>query len=108
MSEVKVTCPDCGNVVLTSEQIRLVKCTVAAWSYYEFRCPECNELVRKDAGADIVSLLASAGIPTELWVVPSEALERHAGPAISYDDVLDFALRIADADVIAVLEITHG
>jgi hypothetical protein len=27
-------------------------------------------------------------------VVPAEALEEHTGPAITYDDVLDFALRL--------------
>ena len=28
----------------------------------------------------------------EHWVIPAEALEEHHGAAITYDDVLDFAL----------------
>lgn len=107
MTEISVACPTCGTVTLTSERIRLVKCTVAAWSYYEFRCLKCGELVHKEAGSEIIDRLGSAGIPTELWIVPDEALEQHTGPAISYDDVLDFAQHIHSADIIAILETTH-
>ena len=37
----------------------------------------------------------------EPWAVPAEVLERHDGPALGYDDVLDFALWLDRADLVA-------
>lgn len=73
-------------------QVRLVVCSVPDWSFYEFTCGQCRDDIRKPAGPEVVSLLRSGGVKAERWVVPAEAMESHEGPAISYDDVLDFAL----------------
>lgn len=100
MTTIKASCPGCGDVELTPQQVRLVVCSVKAWSYYGFSCPECLEDVRKPAGTDVVSLLASGGVVAERWVVPAEVLEEHSGPALSYDDVLDFALWLDSADLV--------
>lgn len=55
-------------------------------------------MVEKKADDEIVALLSSAGV--HLDNVPGEALEGHAGRAIDYDDVLDFALWLSCHDVI--------
>lgn len=98
MSTIKASCPCCGDVELTPAQVRLVVCTVPDWSYYSFTCTECRQEVRKPAGSDVVSLLQSGGVPAESWTVPAEALEEHRGEPVTYDDVLDFALRLQQTD----------
>lgn len=101
MTTIKASCPGCGDVELTPAQVRLVVCTVKSWSYYAFICTQCQDEVRKPAGRDVVALLISGGVVAEPWTVPSEALEEHHGPALTYDDVLDFALWLGSADLVA-------
>jgi len=98
MATIKASCPTCGDVELTAAQVRLVVCTVSDWSYYSFTCDQCSDEVRKPAGAEVVSLLRTGGVRPERWTVPAEALENHEGPVIGYDDVLDFALWLEQAD----------
>lgn len=101
MTTIKASCPSCGDVELTPSQVRLVVCSVKAWSYYAFVCTTCLEEIRKPAGRDVVALLISGGVVAEPWTVPAEALEEHSGPVLSYDDVLDFALWLDNADLVA-------
>ena len=104
MTTIKASCPSCGDVELTPPQVRLVVCSVKAWSYYAFTCGTCLEEIRKPAGRDVVALLVSGGVIAEPWSVPAEALEAHDGPALGYDDVLDFALWLEHApDPLAAL-----
>lgn len=92
MTTIKASCPCCGDVELTPDQMRLVVCTKAEWSYYAFECPGCGDEVRKPADEEIVSLLISGGVDASPWHIPAEFFEEHTGSTISYDDVLDFAL----------------
>jgi hypothetical protein len=101
MTTIKASCPSCGDVELTPQQVRLVVCSVKAWSYYAFTCTNCLEEIRKPAGRDVVALLISGGVIAEPWSVPAEVLEEHSGPALNYDDVLDFALWLDGADLVA-------
>lgn len=102
MTTIKASCPSCGDVELTSAQVRLVVCSIQDWSFYAFTCHSCHDEVRKPAATDVVTLLQSGGVLAEVWSVPAEAMENHAGPAISYDDVLDFALRLQALDDVTV------
>ncbi len=102
MTTIKASCPTCGDVTLTPADVRLVVCTVPAWSFYAFACTACDQEVRKAATEDVVRLLRSGGIVAEAWAVPAEALEEHAGADIDWDDVLDFTLALgADVDLVA-------
>jgi hypothetical protein len=101
MTTIKASCPSCGDVELTPQQVRLVVCSVKSWSYYAFTCTTCLEEIRKPAGRDVVALLISGGVVAEPWSVPAEVLEEHHGPTLSYDDVLDFALWLDTADLVA-------
>ena len=38
MTTIKASCPSCGDVELTPQQVRLVVCSVKSWSYYAFTC----------------------------------------------------------------------
>lgn len=98
MTTIKTTCPSCGDVELTPPQVRLVVCNVADWSYYAFHCSGCSDEIRKPASSDVVSALRGGGVVAEEWKVPAEALEEKTGETVSYDDVLDFALRLQHCD----------
>lgn len=101
MTTIKASCPCCGDVDLTPVQVRLVTCSVPQWSYYTFVCTQCHDEIRKPAAPEIVHLLKTGGVVAERWAVPAEALEAHDGPAIAYDDVLDFALWLDRVDLVA-------
>ena len=97
------TCPVCGDVDLTPAQVRLVVCSRIEWSYYAFACTDCNDEIRKPADEEIISLLITGGVDADMWEIPAEALEEHIGPAITYDDVLDFVLALEDLDSFAAM-----
>jgi hypothetical protein len=100
-TQIKATCPECGEVNLTPEDVQLMVCTVQTLSYYAFDCGGCVRQVRKPADERIVSLLKSGGVRMQRWQVPAEVLEEKTGPALGYDDVLDFALAANDTDFLA-------
>lgn len=101
MTTIKASCPGCGEVELTSEDVTLRVASHAPLSYYQFTCPQCQDLVRKPADDHIVSLLMSGGVPAEVWEVPAEALEPRGGPDLTYDDLLDFVLQLGRDDLLA-------
>ncbi len=101
MTTIKASCPTCGEVELTSKDIALRVCNHAPLSYYAFTCPKCRDEVRKPADDHIVSLLMSGGVRPQMWEVPAEALEAKSGPALTYDDLLDFVLQLGRADFLA-------
>lgn len=103
MTTIKASCPCCGEVELTSADVRLMVCTEPSLSYYAFDCPTCNDEVRKPADEHIVALLISGGVPPTVFEVPAEALEAKAGPALGYDDLLDFVLHLGLSDHLAPL-----
>ena len=103
MTLIKASCPGCGEVELTPADVALMVCSHAPLSYYAFTCNGCGDEVRKPADDHVVSLLVSGGVPATVWEVPAEALEPHEGPSLSYDDLLDFALRLAETDLLASL-----
>ena len=104
MTTIKATCPGCGDVELASPQVRLVVCSVSAWSFYAFHCPTCTDEVRRHATDEVVRLLSTGGVTAEPWDVPAEALEERSGSSISWDDVLDFSLALDDVDLVAAAE----
>jgi hypothetical protein len=101
MTTIKASCPGCGEVELTSNDISLRVCSHGPLSYYSFTCPECQESIRKPADDHIVSLLMSGGVRAEVWEVPAEALEPKPGPDLNYDDLLDFVLQLGRDDMLA-------
>jgi hypothetical protein len=100
MTTIKASCPVCGDVSLTPGQVRVVACTRPEWSFYAFSCPGCGDEVSKPADEEIVTLLVSGGVRLEHWQIPAEAMEEHAGPAVTYDEVLDFALWIQGRELV--------
>jgi hypothetical protein len=103
MTTIKASCPSCGEVELTPADVSLMVCSHAPLSYYAFQCQGCATEIRKPADDHVVSLLVSGGVPAVVWELPAEFLEVKAGPALSYDDLLDFALQLGETDLLASL-----
>ena len=103
MTTIKASCPTCGEVELTPADVSLMVCSHAPLSYYAFDCRGCGDEVRKPADDHVVSLLVSGGVPAQVWELPAEAMEVKAGPALDYDDLLDFALQLGSTDLLASL-----
>jgi len=101
VTTIKASCPTCGEVELTSDDIALRVCNHAPLSSYSFVCPSCGDTVRKPADDHIVSLLMSGGVRAEVWEVPAEALEPKPGPDLTYDDLLDFVLHLGSDDLLS-------
>jgi hypothetical protein len=106
MTTIKASCPTCGGVELTPDDVALMVCSQASLSYYAFACPSCTDEVRKPADDHVVSLLISGGVPAQVWDVPAEALEVKSGPALTYDDLLDFALHLGAGDLLAAMALS--
>ena len=92
MTTIKATCPGCGEVELTPDDIELRVCTHAPASYYVFGCPACRNPIQKPADDRVIQLLISGGVKALVWELPDEVLEVHSGPAFTHDDLLDFHL----------------
>ena len=90
MTTIKATCPSCGEVSLTADDILLRIGAAASYNTYGFDCPSCSEFVEKPADERIVRLLLSGGVMPVLNHIPAEALENKTGPAINHDDILSF------------------
>ena len=101
MTTIKASCPVCGEIELTPADVSLMVCSSAPLSYYAFTCTTCLDEVRKPADDHVVSLLISGGVPAQVWELPAEAREMHTGPRLSYDDLLDFALKLGTTDLLA-------
>lgn len=94
MTIFTTTCPACGDVTLRPADVRLVLCPHAA--SFLFACPGCGVTVTKPAPDEIQLLLISGGVrPIRVPV------QQHAGPRLTADDLLDFALHLGDTDLLA-------
>lgn len=98
MTTIRATCPTCGEVELTPDDIELRVCTHAPASYYQFECPLCSDVIQKPADDRVVQLLISGGVSATVWELPDEVREERIGPAFSYDDLLDFHLLLETSD----------
>lgn len=96
MATIRASCPGCGDVELTSKDVRVMVCTTNDEGSYTFRCPSCLLAVSKPAEPRIVDLLVSAGVGLTTWELPLELAESHVGAPFTYDDLLDFHFALQD------------
>ena len=96
MTTIKATCPECGEVDLTADDILLRIGASKTVNTYGFSCPACGDFVQKAADERVVRLLLSGGVVPVPVHVPAEALEVHDGPVINHDDLLDFHQLLQD------------
>lgn len=107
MTTIKATCPTCGEVSLTPDDIELrVDEGSADGSFYGFSCPRCAADVRKPADERVVRLLVSGGVPAlpaAAPVVRRRLADRFDGPRLTHDDLLDLHQALQDDAWIARL-----
>lgn len=92
VATIRASCPTCGDVELTSSEVSVQVCAANNQGSYAFQCPTCRVAVSKLAEQRVVDLLVSSGVRLAVWSLPAEMGEVHSGPAIGYDDLLEFHL----------------
>ncbi|HZN12860.1 MAG TPA: hypothetical protein VFB78_01220 [Acidimicrobiales bacterium] len=101
---MRATCPTCGDVELTVDQLTAIVCATNNEGSYAFQCPECGMAVVKEAEAHVVELLASAGVRLSVFELPAELEEPHLGQPLTHDDLLAFHDRLQGDDWFAEVE----
>ncbi len=97
MTTVRATCPDCGDVELTTRAMTVRICSHDDSGAYRFRCPICEMAVLRAAEDHVVDLLAASGVEVVVWDLPAELDERpRDGGRLTHDDLLDFHDRLED------------
>lgn len=90
MATIRASCETCGDVELTTKDVRVRVCIDDNRGEYSFRCPACHMTVIKPAEPRTIDLLIASGVRLDTWNLPAELNERPAGAPISHDDLLDF------------------
>ena len=103
MATIRASCPDCGDVELTTRDMTVRVCAEDSRGSYAFRCPECDMTVSKSAEQRIVDLLVSSGVRVETWNLPLELRERPVGEPLTHDDLLSFHELLQDDGWFAAL-----
>lgn len=97
MTNIKATCPRCGEVEVTADDIDLLIARSEEDSTYGFECPNCVSKISKPADSRIIQLLLSGGVkPTVL----DDEVRIFEGSAFTYDDLLDFHLELQAEDAL--------
>jgi hypothetical protein len=109
MATIRASCPTCGDVELTTADVRVRVCIDDDRGEYSFRCPACRMMVAKRAETRTVDLLIASGVVFATWSLPAELLEARSGAPITHDDLLDFHLLLNDdALLAAALDTIHS
>lgn len=90
VATIRASCPTCGDVELTTGDVRVLLCSTTNEGSYAFRCPACRLAVSKPAEARVVDVLVSSGVRLSVWHMPAELGEVKTGEPINYDDLLAF------------------
>jgi hypothetical protein len=90
VATIRASCPTCGDVELTTRDVRVQVCSDTNQGSYAFRCPVCRMAVAKQAEQRIVDLLVSSGVRMHVWHLPAELQEPKLGAPIGWDDLLVF------------------
>jgi hypothetical protein len=121
VTRIRARCPACGEVELSPDDVvlRIVRTeegVVGEGSTYRFGCPDCSDVISKPADDRIAQLLTTGGVqveehgqtrlevagaaavadrPATPAALPPHPESPPAGPALTYDDLLDLHLHLA-------------
>ena len=98
VATIRASCPTCGDVELTTSDVRVLLCSTTNESTYAFQCPSCRVAVTKEAESRVVDVLVASGVELSIWQMPAEMHEEHHGAPITYDDLLLFHFELQDDD----------
>lgn len=109
MATIRASCPDCGDVELTTADITVRVCADDNRGSYAFLCPSCRMAVTKSAEPRIIDLLVSSGVRLDVWHLPAELHELRVGELFTHDDLLAFhELLEGDAWFTTLSEMVEG
>lgn len=92
---IQTECPTCGPHHLFPGDFRCgLDPKTPGLAICEYTCPSCSNVVIFPALAQAAKILLVYGADRTSGIVPFELLERHSAPALTADDVLDFALAL--------------
>jgi len=97
MATIRASCETCGDVELTTADVRVRVCINDNRGEYSFKCPECGMTVVKSAEPRTIDLLVASGVAMDTWSLPAELAEMKAGRPISHDDLLEFHDKLHDS-----------
>jgi len=97
MATIRASCETCGDVELTTADVRVRLCADDSRGEYSFRCPDCAMTVVKGAEPRTIDLLIASGVQVDTWTLPAELNEIKNGRPISHDDLLDFHDKLHDS-----------
>ncbi|MEO7836099.1 MAG: hypothetical protein ABIS21_00480 [Acidimicrobiales bacterium] len=103
VATVRASCPECGDVELTTREVRVIVCSTTNQGSYAFQCPRCRLAVSKPTEPHVVDVLVASGATLAFSSMPAELNEFHSGPPISYDDLLAFHFMLQGRDCLAEL-----
>lgn len=92
---IRLTCSVCGDVQLDPRKFQVLN-VVDSRAYYLFRCPECTEPQSGYFKAELLPPLIRAGVRRHK--IPDEALEKHTGEPISFDDLIEFHFLLENSE----------
>lgn len=83
MATIRTSCPDCGDVEFTTQDIKVEVTSDDGSGSYRFSCPGCANTVVKSAETRTVDLLIASGVE-QTYPFTKADLERFA--RILYDE----------------------
>lgn len=98
VATIRASCPTCGDVELTTRDVRVLLCSDTNEGSYAFQCPACRVAVSKPAEPRVVDVLVASGVKLTVWQMPAEMAESHHGDPIGYDDLLQFHFELQADD----------
>ncbi len=96
MATIRASCETCGDIELTTADVRVRVCDSDNRGEYSFRCPDCAMTVVKGAEPRTIDLLVASGVEMDTWSLPAEMDEIKVGRPITHDDLLEFHAKIND------------
>lgn len=94
MTVIRATCPTCGDVRLSAEQVTIRTCVGKPGGEYRWHC-KCG-IVVKWAEESIINILRGSDIKEEVWELPLELIEHPADGILNEDSIIDLELAFKD------------
>ena len=102
MAKILVTCSCCAeDISFRPSEVSSRICVDNGAAEYRFTCPHCDTIVVKQTSAHMLERLDATGVEIELWSLPAELHERHTGPRLTHEDLLDFHISLSDDESVS-------
>lgn len=90
MASIRASCPDCGKVLFSTNDITIIKISNCGTGKYSFICPKCKNNVTKVAESRIIDNLLAAGV--EIYDESTKPLHPslRSNPPINEEDIKFF------------------